>query len=120
MEDAIQERLLHEVPRLEQFLGGLGVLAVVAPLVGLLGPVTGIIQTFAVIRELTTNDPQLLSGGISQALLTTAGGLAIAIPALLVQGCFRGRVDRIVSDTERCAASVLVEFGKENVAEEAP
>jgi len=108
MEDAIQEQLLHEAPSLRRFLRTLTVLAAIAPLVGLLGTVTGIIQTFGVIRALGTTDPTSMAGGISVALVTTATGLSIAIPILLMLGVLRGRGDRILSDVERYAASLLV------------
>ncbi len=108
MEDAISEQLLHEAPRLQRSLKTLALLAGVAPLLGLLGTVTGIIQTFGVIRTLGSADPSLLASGISVALVTTAGGLSIAIPVLLVQGFLRGRGERILADAERHAASLLV------------
>lgn len=108
MEDAISEQLLHEAPRLQRSLKTLALLAGVAPLLGLLGTVTGIIQTFGVIRTLGSADPSLLASGISVALVTTAGGLSIAIPVLLVQGLLRGRGERILADAERHAASLLV------------
>jgi biopolymer transport protein ExbB len=107
MEDSIQEQLLHELPRLNRFLGGLAILAAVAPLLGLLGTVTGIIQTFGVIQAFGNANPGLMAGGISEALITTAAGLVIAIPILLVHSLLRGRVDRIVADAEMHAATLL-------------
>ncbi len=108
MEDAIQEQLLFEAPLLRRFLRTLTVLAAIAPLIGLLGTVTGIIQTFGVIRSVGATDPGSMAGGISVALVTTATGLSIAIPILLLVGILRGRGDRILSDVERYAASLLV------------
>ena len=107
MEDAIQEHLLHELPRLRRFLSGLAILAVVAPLLGLLGTVTGIITTFGVIRAFGNANPGLMAGGISEALNTTVAGLVIAIPILLARGVLRGRMEKIVGDTEKHAATVL-------------
>ena len=107
MEDAIQEQLLHELPRLQRFLGGLAILAAVAPLLGLLGTVTGIIQTFGVIQAFGNANPALMAGGISEALITTAAGLIIAIPILLIHSMLRGRVDRIIADAEKHAATLL-------------
>ena len=107
MEDSVQEQLLYEWPRLNRFLRGIGILAAVAPLLGLLGTVTGIIRTFTVIRTVGNTEPSMMAGGISEALITTATGLAIAIPVLLVNGIMRGRVDRILAEAEEQAASVL-------------
>ncbi|MEX2670647.1 MAG: DUF3450 family protein [Phycisphaeraceae bacterium] len=107
MEDSIQEQLLHELPRLQRFLGGIAILAAIAPLLGLLGTVTGIIQTFGVIRAFGNANPSLMAGGISEALLTTATGLSIAIPILLLHAVLRGRVDSIVADAEKHAATLL-------------
>jgi biopolymer transport protein ExbB len=107
MEDSIQEQLLQELPRLGRFMGGIAILAAIAPLLGLLGTVTGIIQTFGVIRAFGNANPSLMAGGISEALITTAAGLIIAIPILVVHSLLRGRADRIIADAERYAASLL-------------
>ncbi|MCK5175847.1 MAG: MotA/TolQ/ExbB proton channel family protein, partial [Planctomycetes bacterium] len=107
MEDAIQEAILHEMPRLERFLPTIGILAGIAPLLGLLGTVTGMISTFDMITQLGTGQPRLMAGGISEALLTTATGLIIAIPVLLMHSYLSSRSDRIIADTERYAATVF-------------
>jgi biopolymer transport protein ExbB len=107
MEDAIQEQLMHEGPRLQRWLGGLAVLAAVAPLLGLLGTVTGIIETFSVIRAFGSTSPSLMAGGISEALLTTATGLSLAIPILLIHSALKGRADRLIADSEKHAATLL-------------
>lgn len=108
MEDAIQQRLLTEVPHLRRFVRSLAILATIAPMLGLLGTVTGIIQTFAVIEAVGNTDPSMMAGGISLALMATLVGLAIAIPTLLVVGLFRGRGDRLLGDAERYSAALLV------------
>jgi len=115
MEDAIQAQLLHETPRLQRFLGAVAILAAVAPLLGLLGTVTGIIQTFGIIRAFGQTDPGLMAGGISEALVTTATGLVIAIPLLLLQALLRGRVDRLIAEAEKHAATLLNVLTHENV-----
>jgi biopolymer transport protein ExbB len=107
MEDAIQAQLMQEQPRLERWLSGLAVLAAVAPLLGLLGTVTGIIETFGVIRTMDSTSTSLMAGGISQALVTTATGLSLAIPILLIQSYLKGRADGILADSEKQAATLL-------------
>jgi len=107
MEDSVQAQLLNELPRLQRFMGGIAILAAVAPLLGLLGTVTGIIQTFGIIRAYGNANPSLMAGGISEALTTTAAGLVIAVPILLIHSVLSGRVDRIVGNAEKHAANLL-------------
>ena len=107
MEDSIQEQLLHELPGLRRFMGGLATLASVAPLLGLLGTVTGIIETFGVIQGFGNTNPSLMAGGISEALVTTASGLIVAIPIILLRSLLFGRMEKIISDAEKYAASLL-------------
>jgi biopolymer transport protein ExbB len=118
LDDAIQETLLHEFPKLERFLPSIRMLSAVAPMLGLLGTVTGIITTFDVITVVGSGRPRLMAGGISEALITTATGLAIAIPGLLAHSILSGRVDGIIADTERFAATAsnLVKQHRHNVA----
>ncbi|MEM1452384.1 MAG: MotA/TolQ/ExbB proton channel family protein [Planctomycetota bacterium] len=108
MEDGIQEQLLHEAPVLNRSMNGLAVLGAVAPLLGLLGTVAGIIETFAVLQAFGGGQPTLMAGGVSEALVTTATGLIIAVPILVVRSLLRGRADRILADAERYAASLLM------------
>jgi len=107
MEDAIAESILHELPKLERFLPSIGILAGVAPLLGLLGTVTGMISTFNTITIFGSGQPRLMAGGISEALLTTATGLTIAIPVLLIHSFLSSRSDKLIADTERFAATLL-------------
>ncbi|MGE3165161.1 MAG: MotA/TolQ/ExbB proton channel family protein [Planctomycetota bacterium] len=107
MEDAIQEQLLHELPALQRSFGGISVLGATAPLLGLLGTVTGIIQTFGALRVPGTPNAGLMAGGIAEALVTTAAGLVIAIPILLLNSALSGRSDRTLADAERHAATLL-------------
>ena len=106
-ERAITEGLLHEVPRLERFGSALTVFAAVAPLLGLLGTVTGMIATFEVITEYGTGDPKLLSSGISEALVTTELGLIVAIPTLLIGSLLSARAEALISSLEHGALQVL-------------
>lgn len=105
--EVIMERLedagRHVVHELERFLNTLGTIAGVSPLLGLLGTVTGIIKAFNAIQAGGMGDPRALSGGIAEALITTAAGLVVAIPALIAYRYLRGRVDRIVIAMEKDA-----------------
>ena len=93
----------HVVHELERFLNTLGTIAGVSPLLGLLGTVGGIIKAFNAINAGGVGDPRMLSGGIAQALITTAAGLCVAIPSLIAYRYLRGRVDRIVIEIEKDA-----------------
>jgi biopolymer transport protein ExbB len=106
LEDIISENILHETPHLERFESAIMVFAAVAPLLGLLGTVTGMISTFDVITEFGTGDPKLLSGGISEALVTTQLGLMVAIPALLLGNLLSGWSEKIKSGMEIAALKI--------------
>ncbi len=99
-EKAVSELMLHEVPRLERNLSTLSVLAAAAPLLGLLGTVSGLIAMFQIITEHGVNDPKLLAGGIGEALIATETGLLIAIPTLLGHNYLANRVDDVVAEAE--------------------
>ncbi len=103
MMERLEDSGRHVVHELERFLNTLGTIASVTPLLGLLGTVTGIIKAFNAITQGGMGDPRMLSGGISEALITTAAGLLVAIPALIAYRYLRGRVDRIVIDMEKDA-----------------
>jgi biopolymer transport protein ExbB len=97
----------QEVTEMEKFLDLLATIAAVSPLLGLLGTVTGMIDTFAVVRTVGVGDPLQMSGGISEALISTAGGLVVAIPALFFHRFFIRKVDRIVIQMEAYSERVL-------------
>lgn len=107
MEDSIQEQMFHEMPMLNRFFSGLAILGAVAPLLGLLGTVTGIIQTFGVITAHGAANASMMAGGISEALITTAAGLSIAIPILLLHCWLSSRADGLICDAEKHAATLL-------------
>jgi biopolymer transport protein ExbB len=107
LEEILNERILSEMPALERHLGTLAVLGAVAPLLGLLGTVTGMIHTFQLVTLFGTGDARLLSGGLSEALVTTEAGLVIAIPVLLVHAYLARRVRAIVASIERTALEVV-------------
>ena len=110
----LSEAMLRELPRLERFLTTLKVLAAVSPLLGLLGTVTGMINTFQVITVFGAGDPRLMAGGISEALITTQLGLAVAIPILIAAALLGRRVARLAGDMEEKAvalAAALIKAG---------
>ena len=102
-EAAVDHALCQETPALERSLGLLGVLGTVAPFLGLLGTVTGLISTFGTLTAVGSNDPRLLAGGISEALITTQAGLMVAIPILLVHAYLTNRVDDLTDRLESAA-----------------
>ena len=107
MENSLQEAILREIPPMERFLSTLGMLAAIAPLLGLLGTVTGMIDTFHVITLHGTGDPRLMSGGISEALVTTMLGLTVAIPLMLSQTLLSRAVDKKIGEMEEKAVALV-------------
>ena len=103
MMERLEDAGRHVVHELERFLNTLGTIAGVSPLLGLLGTVTGIIRAFNAIEAGGMGDPRALSGGIAEALIATAAGLCVAIPALISYRYLRGRVDGIVVEMEKNA-----------------
>ena len=108
LENVFHDAILKEIPRLERFLPTLAVLGAVAPLLGLLGTVTGMINTFDIMSLFGNTDAKLMSGGISEALITTQLGLAVAIPILLLHHFLERRVDAIVGDMEEKSVAFAV------------
>lgn len=107
MESALSEAILKETPRLERFLSALKVSAAVAPLLGLLGTVTGMINTFQVITVHGTGDPQLMAGGISEAMITTQVGLAVAIPIMIIAAFLTQRAQSLARDMEEKGLALM-------------
>ena len=97
----------HETARLNRYLGTLGTIAGITPLLGLLGTVLGMIEVFNTIAETGAGQAAQLSSGISKALITTATGLLIAIPALVAHNFFREKAEAIVADLERESLRVM-------------
>lgn len=117
LENGLQEGLFQQIPRLERFLPTLNVLAAIAPLIGLLGTVTGMISTFQVITIFGSGDPKLMAGGISEALITTQLGLLVAVPILFVHHLLDRRADKILGDIEEKGTGFsLLLLKKENQA----
>ena len=107
LELKLDEAILKEVPRLETWQGAIKVIAAVAPLLGLLGTVTGMIVTFQAITLFGTGDPKLMAGGISQALVTTVLGLSVAIPLVLLHSVVASRSKALIEVLEEQSAGII-------------
>lgn len=103
----LDEAILREIPKIERGLITLAILAAIAPMLGLLGTVSGMIETFQSITLFGTGDPKLMSGGISQALVTTELGLAVAIPILLIHSALSSKSNRLVQILDEESASIV-------------
>jgi len=107
LKEAIEDTGRHVVHELERFIGTLGMIASLSPLMGLLGTVTGMIRTFNAITTAGVGNPTALAGGIAEALICTAAGLAVAIPATICYRLLRGRVERLVVAMEKEAMKLV-------------
>jgi biopolymer transport protein ExbB len=107
MKERVEDVGRHVVHQLERFLNTLGTIAGVAPLLGLLGTVFGIIAMFLKILKTGLGDANQLAGGIGEALVSTAAGLCLAIPALMFHRYFRGLVNEYVIDMEKQAIALM-------------
>ncbi len=101
LKEVIEDAGRHVVHELERYLNALGTIAAISPLLGLLGTVSGMIRSFTAITTEGVGNPTVLAGGISEALITTAAGLTVAIPALIAYRYLRGRVDALVVKIEK-------------------
>lgn len=107
MKDSIQEAANQVIHDMERYLGALGTIAATAPLLGLLGTVLGMIKVFTAIMLQGTGNAGVLAGGISEALITTAAGLCVAIPAMMSHRFFQRRVDTLVVTMEQEAIKLV-------------
>ncbi len=107
MKESIEETGRHIAHDMEHFLSTLGTIASISPLLGLLGTVIGMIKVFTVITSLGVGDPSVLSEGISEALITTAAGLTVAIPSLMFHRFFRGKIDGLIITMEQEALKMV-------------
>lgn len=107
MKESILEAAAQVVHEMERFLNSLGTIAAITPLLGLLGTVIGMIKVFTEIMVHGTGNASILAGGISEALITTAAGLAVAIPALVMHRYFQRRVDTLVLTMEQEAVKLV-------------
>jgi biopolymer transport protein ExbB len=116
LELKLSEAIFKETPALNRALLFLKIISVVAPLMGLLGTVTGMIKTFQAITLYGTGDPKLMAGGISQALVTTVLGLSVAIPMVLLHTLVSGRSRRIVQVLQEQSAGIMAAHAEKQSA----
>lgn len=105
--EALEEAGRHVAHDFDRYLNALGTIAATTPLLGLLGTVIGMIKVFAAITASGVGDPQILAGGIYEALITTAGGLSVGIPSLMFHRYFRGRINELLIEIEQHALRLL-------------
>lgn len=116
IKEAVEDTGRHVVHDLERFLNTLGTIAGISPLLGLLGTVVGMIKVFSAIMISGVGDANVLAGGISQALITTAAGLTVAIPSYFFYRFFRGMVAEYVISMEKKAISLIDVIERGNVS----
>lgn len=107
MKDSIEEAASSVVHEMERYLAALGTIAAIAPLLGLLGTVLGMIDVFTAIMVQGTGNAGALAGGISEALITTAAGLCVAIPAMMAHRFYQRRIDSLVVTMEQEAVKLV-------------
>lgn len=104
----------YEVKKLEKFLPALATISYTSPLLGILGTVTGMIRSFSVLSQSGIESSNLLAKGISEALITTASGLAVAIPSIIFYNIFSNKANKIVLEIEYWVETLLAEFDVRN------
>ncbi|MCG8670077.1 MAG: MotA/TolQ/ExbB proton channel family protein [Pseudomonadales bacterium] len=114
LELKLGEAILKEKLPLERFISSIKIVAVVAPLLGLLGTVTGMINTFQAITLFGTGDPKLMAGGISQALVTTVEGLAVAVPIILIHALVNSRYKHIIMVLEEQSTGLVAAIAEKD------
>ena len=118
IEGAIEAGGQHEASLMNSNLRVLGAIANITPMMGLLGTVIGMIKAFNVISLSGTGNPGLVASGISEALITTAAGMLVGIPALVLYHYFRGKIDRYVFEMEEVAIQLVEELSYDGVVKE--
>ncbi len=117
IKEAIEDTGRHVVHELERFLNTLGTIAGISPLLGLLGTVIGMIKVFSSIMVHGVGDANQLAGGISEALITTAAGLTVAIPSFFFYRYYKGKVEAYVVSMEEQAVNLIEAIEQGNVAQ---
>jgi biopolymer transport protein ExbB len=112
LELKLDEAILRETAPMESGLSFIKVLYVVAPLLGLLGTVVGMIETFQMITLFGTGDPRMMAGGISMALVTTVEGLVVAIPLTLLHSALQGKAKSLIQVLEEQAAGIIARLAE--------
>lgn len=107
IKEAVEDTGRHVSPELERYLRTLGTIATISPFLGLLGTVLGMIEMFSGIGNKGVGDPSIVAGGIAQALITTAAGLAVAIPSVMFYRYFRGKAYELLLDMEAEAMKLI-------------
>ncbi|MCG8588169.1 MAG: MotA/TolQ/ExbB proton channel family protein [Proteobacteria bacterium] len=120
LELKLDEAILKESSKLDRFLWLIKVVSVVAPLMGLLGTVTGMIQTFQAITLFGTGDPKLMAGGISEALVTTMLGLCVAIPLVLLHSIMSTASRSVTEVLEEQSAGIVAQRAEQEFTDGAP
>ena len=113
-----EESAKVQLPKLEGYINAIGAIAAIAPLLGFLGTVTGMIQVFEALSVEGLGNPEVLSAGISQALLTTAFGLSIAIPSLAAYWYFKSRVEYLALELENIVINIVYDLADYKEKEE--
>ena len=107
MKESILDVGNHVIHDMERYLSSLGTIAAITPLLGLLGTVVGMIRVFNAIVVMGTGDPSVLAGGISEALITTAAGMSVAIPSLFFHRFFQRRIEELAINMEQEAIKLV-------------
>jgi len=116
LELKLGEAILQETPALESLLTLIKMIATIAPLGGLLGTVTGMIQVFQQITVYGAGDPTIMAGGISQALMTTVLGIVVAIPTIFMHTVVKSRADNIIHILEEQATGMIAQKAEQQAA----
>ena len=106
-EKLMKEKALEQIENLERRLSILGIVAYISPMAGLLGTVLGMIKSFKAIALQVAGDPNVVANGISEALLTTAAGLLIAIPAIIAYNTFNRKADKVMLEIEKTSTALI-------------
>lgn len=115
MKTNIEETGRHVIHEMDKYMTTLGTIAAIAPLLGLLGTVVGMISVFSVITSQGVGNPTELAGGISQALITTAAGISVAVPALIFHRFFRAKITDLAVEMEKSAMKLVETVGATGV-----
>lgn len=106
-EKLMKEKALEQIENLERRLSILGIVSYISPMAGLLGTVLGMIKSFKAIALQGAGDPNVVANGISEALITTAAGLLIAIPAIIAYNLFNRKADKIMMEIEKTSTALI-------------